>query len=340
MSKQVDRIFAFALSEEDIFGFFPHLELLDLRNNSLSGPFPRSICSLQFLKRLGLSLNLLSGSIDCLGEAQALSFLGLSHNRFTGGLPDLSRLQQLQTVYLQDNQLSGRIPSDWAQLIQLQCLLLSKNRLEGSIPSSLGQLPRLTRLELSSNLLEGTIPESFSGLESLTELYLSQNRLEGQLPSIFHGLQVLEKLDLSENRFHGDLAVCEARSLLSLSMNDNQLSSIPSCIRNLKGLELLLLARNAIKDADYGLRQLTNLQVLDLEDNQLTELWPLMSPSLRRLNCNGNRLKQGLSMDIFGAAKELVSFQVARNRLTGLDGDLCAPRSPGSVHEKQPNQWF
>ena len=311
---------------EDVFDSFPKLELLELQNNSLSGFFPRSICSLQKLKRLSLSLNLLQGSIDCLGEAQALSFLALSHNRLTGRLPELGRLRELQRVYLQDNQLSGSLPSDWAQLIQLESLVLSKNRLEGSIPSGLGELPRLTRLALSSNLLEGTIPESFNGLESLIELFLSQNQLEGELPRIFHGLQVLEKLDLSANRFHGDLALCEAPSLLSISMRDNKLSSIPSCIRNLKGLELLLLARNEIKDVDYGLRQLPNLQVLELEDNQLTELWPL-SPSLRQVNLNGNRLEQELSMDVFGATKDLRTFQVARNRLTGFKGDLCAPRT-------------
>ena len=76
---------------------------IDLSNNSIGGPIPKS-----------------------LGKLVSLRGLNLSHNAFTGHIPSqLNTLTQMESLDLSWNKLSGEIPPELASLTSLAWLNLS-----------------------------------------------------------------------------------------------------------------------------------------------------------------------------------------------------------------------
>ncbi|KAF0917060.1 hypothetical protein E2562_016357 [Oryza meyeriana var. granulata] len=113
------------------------LQVLSLRANNLSGPFPDELLSLAALTGLHLQLNAFSGALPAgLARLRSLQVLDLSFNGFNGSLPAaLSNLTQLVALNLSNNSLSGRVPD--LGLPALQFLNLSNNHLDGPVPRSL-----------------------------------------------------------------------------------------------------------------------------------------------------------------------------------------------------------
>ncbi|KAG8045734.1 hypothetical protein GUJ93_ZPchr0008g11941 [Zizania palustris] len=113
------------------------LQVLSLRANNLSGPFPEELLALAALTGLHLQLNAFYGAVPAgLARLRSLQVLDLSFNGFNGTLPDaLSNLTQLVALNLSNNSLSGRVPD--LGLPALQLLNLSNNHLDGPVPSSL-----------------------------------------------------------------------------------------------------------------------------------------------------------------------------------------------------------
>ncbi|KAK8971880.1 hypothetical protein V6N11_075705 [Hibiscus sabdariffa] len=94
------------------------LQILDLSNNSLSGPIPNDICSwLPYLVHLDLSGNLLSGSIP----------------------PQIVDCKFLNDLVLADNKLSGLIPYELLGWTGLNDSPLLVTTCSGSIPSDLSR---------------------------------------------------------------------------------------------------------------------------------------------------------------------------------------------------------
>ncbi|KAL5228775.1 hypothetical protein ABZP36_017040 [Zizania latifolia] len=117
------------------------LQVLSLRANNLSGPFPEELLALAELTGLHLQLNAFYGAVPAeLARLQSLQVLDLSFNRFNGTLTGaLSNLTQLVALNLSNNSLSGRVPD--LGLPVLQFLNLSNNHLDGPVPKSLLRFP-------------------------------------------------------------------------------------------------------------------------------------------------------------------------------------------------------
>ncbi|MCD7459085.1 hypothetical protein HAX54_040047 [Datura stramonium] len=110
----------------------PHLEVLDMSYNSLSGPIPNSLSNLTRLRRLSLS-----------------------KNSFTGKIPSsVGSLLRLQELFLDNNKLTGSIPKSFNGLVNLKRLELQQNNISGELPD-LNQLRNLILLDLSDNSLAG-----------------------------------------------------------------------------------------------------------------------------------------------------------------------------------------
>ncbi|XAR70211.1 Non-specific serine/threonine protein kinase [Bertholletia excelsa] len=113
------------------------LQILSLRSNGITGPFPSDFYNLT-----------------------SLSFLYLQFNQFSGPLPsNFSAWKNLIIVNLSNNAFNGSIPDSISNLTQLAALNLANNLVSGQIPSL--YLPNLRQLNLSNNKLTGIVPESF-----------------------------------------------------------------------------------------------------------------------------------------------------------------------------------
>ncbi|XP_022231694.2 leucine-rich repeat-containing protein 40 [Drosophila obscura] len=142
------------------------------------------------------------------------------------------------------------------------------------VPKDLDMLSELlTQLDLSKNQIS-CIPTNISQFSRLALLKVPCNLLR-DLPMEFGGLQLLCELDISFNRFE----------------------RLPRCIADLQSLETLLAHDNHIKDLDaseHGLGALKNLRVLDLSNNDIRQVPPILGNQRKiiRLNLMGNPLRQ------------------------------------------------
>lgn len=132
------------------------LQILSLRSNGFSGPFPSD------LFKLG-----------------NLTSLYLQFNKFQGALPqDFSVWENLSIINLSDNAFNGSIPASISNLTHLTALNLSNNSFSGEIPDL--NAPSLQLLDLSNNILTGNVPQSLTRFPSSA---FSGNQLAPQVSS-------------------------------------------------------------------------------------------------------------------------------------------------------------
>ncbi|XP_024983648.1 probable inactive receptor kinase At4g23740 [Cynara cardunculus var. scolymus] len=119
----------------------PALQILSLRSNGLTGPFPFDFSNLRNLTALYLQSNGFYGPLPLnFSDWNNLSILNLSNNGFNGSIPPyISNLSHLTALSLANNSLSGEIPN--LHIPSLQVLDLSNNNLTGPVPESLQRFP-------------------------------------------------------------------------------------------------------------------------------------------------------------------------------------------------------
>ncbi|XP_077233663.1 receptor-like protein EIX2 [Tasmannia lanceolata] len=138
------------------------LLILRLRSNKFNGIVPPQLSYLHSLQVLDLANNSLSGPIP--------SSIDISGNSLSGEIPNsLTKLSGLLLLNLSGNHLTGIIPEDIGNLGMLESLDVSNNHLSGEIPVSITALNFLTALNLSNNNLSGSIPLG-NQLQTLNDL--------------------------------------------------------------------------------------------------------------------------------------------------------------------------
>ncbi|KAI4333089.1 hypothetical protein L6164_017937 [Bauhinia variegata] len=287
----------------------PHLLLLSLSNNNLSGEIPMSIGEMSSLVVIDFSDNNLTGRIpSSLGNCSRLNVLDLGNNSLNGMVPDsFGLLQELKSLHLNQNRLLGNLPSFLTNLSKLESLDLGYNGFSGTIPSWLGDgYENLTILTLRSNAFSGRLPPELSKLSSLQVLDLAGNDLNGSIPAKLGDLKAMaeeQKVNryILYGRFLGHyyeerlvvntkgqtLTYTRILSLVtSIDLSGNSLSgNLPLEITRLSGLVVLNLSRNHITGNIPGnISNMHQLQSLDLSSNQLSGSIP---PSLSSLSFLG-----------------------------------------------------
>lgn len=136
------------------------LQILSLRSNGITGPFPSDLLKLKNLTCLYLESNNFKGPLPLdFSVWENLSLLNLSNNRFNGGIPSsISNLTQLVALDLANNSLSGNIPD--LNIPTLQVLDLSNNNLTGDVSPHLQRFPSSAFSGNSLSLQNSTSPAS------------------------------------------------------------------------------------------------------------------------------------------------------------------------------------
>ncbi|ONI36210.1 hypothetical protein PRUPE_1G575200 [Prunus persica] len=297
----------------DKLDHFEKLRLLDLANNSISGPLPPSF-----------------GNLSC------LEVVTIDDNNFTGVVSQLhfTNLTKLVRFEASGNSLTLETTPHWLPPFQLKILVLNSWHLEPSeLPMWLQSQTQLQLLSMSNTRISGTIMTWFWNFSSqLTYIDLSENKFYGSLPLVS---STVDTLDLSNSSFSGTLFhfFCnnnsEPKALFALHLGNNLLSGkIPDCFRNWKNLvHLNLESNNLIGNIPRSLGYLIFLEYLHLRNNHLHgELPPYLKKctELTILDLSYNKFLGKIPMWIGTSLSNLAVLSLRSNQFHGhIPYKLC-----------------
>ncbi|KAL1191475.1 putative LRR receptor-like serine/threonine-protein kinase IRK [Cardamine amara subsp. amara] len=302
---------------------------LNLDGFSLSGRIGRGLLQLQFLHKLSLSNNNLTGIINpnLLLSLVNLKVVDLSSNGLSGSLSDgfFKQCGSLRVLSLAKNKLTGKIPVSVSSCSSLAALNLSSNSFSGSMPLGIWSLNTLRSLDLSRNELEGEFPEKIDRLNNLRSLDLSRNRLSGSIPSEIGSCLLLKTIDLSENSLSGGLPDTFQQLSLCYYLNLGQNSlegEVPKWIGEMRSLETLDLSMNKFSgQVPDSIGNLLALKVLNFSGNEFIGSLPDSTANcinLLALDFSGNSLTGKLPMWIFQDGSSEVSALKNDNSIGGI----------------------
>ncbi|KAL3523095.1 hypothetical protein ACH5RR_015929 [Cinchona calisaya] len=312
------------------------LQLLSLSYNKFTGVITKEIGKLKALEVLYLDENNLEGEIPKdVGNLTRLKELDFSTNNISGVIPqEIKNLCNLEErLNLGRNKLTGSIPIEIFNLSRIRAIDIGQNQFSGTnLPSTIGYgLPNLEELYLHGINLFGAIPDSISNSSKLRLLEFSGNRLTGAIPNSLGDLRLLEYLDLNTNHltsyssspqlgFITSLTNC--KKLRALVVHRNPLYGVlPDSIGNLStSLEMIhAYSCNIRGNIPHGIGNLSNLNVFDFSDNQLTGLLPSTIKDLQKLQriyLETNKLSNIL-LELFCVFHNLGDLYLKQNQILG-----------------------
>lgn len=222
-------------------------------------------------------------------DLQQNDLTALDENIFTGA-------HNLRTIYLNFNQIES-IADGVFYMKRLTEILLQDNRLKRVPAEMLTGAPALYGIDLGRNLLT-SMHNIFDKCPNLTVLGLNHNRIEDIDLVGFANLPALRILSLVGNRIRFNETVFYANA--GNNARNNRL------VARKTRLEYLNLDSNNLSAANVlqQLQVFRRLKVLDLDDNQFTEIDGFKElrkvfPHFIQINLNGNRLSCAWLEDVW-----------------------------------------
>ncbi|PYH47240.1 uncharacterized protein BP01DRAFT_355019 [Aspergillus saccharolyticus JOP 1030-1] len=250
---------------------FGGLELLDLHGNLLQS-LPIGLRRLRRLHTLNLSNNNLEmNDVQVVMEISSLRDLKLAKNHLKGPLTsEIKNLTKLETLDLHDNFLTD-LPSEMSALRSLRVLDVGGNQLSSLQLDALSQLS-LKELRASKNKLkDALVPSSIHKLEALQVLDIANNTLFKLSENMSLELPSLRTLAMSSNRIQSLPDLSSWQALLTLSAEDNSLSTIPDGFIHLKNVRTVDFSGNDISKLDDRIGLMDSLFTFRIANNPLRE---------------------------------------------------------------------
>ncbi|CAK9158825.1 unnamed protein product [Ilex paraguariensis] len=304
-----------------------------LPEKNINGKIPKSICDLENLSFLDLSLNYIPGNFPTvLYSCSKLQHLDLSQNYFVGPIPaDIDRLPALQYLNLGANNFTGNVPPTIGNLPELQTLYLFQNLLNGTFPEEIGNLSNLEELGMAYNeFIPMEIPPAFGKMKKLTYMWMAATNLVGAIPESLVNLTSLEHLDLSMNNLQGRIpsGLFLLKNLSIVILYSNRLTGeIPSVIESLNLTQIDISMNNLTGTIPEAIGKLQQLELLNLFSNQFFGQIPPnigLIPTLKNFRVFRNKLSGDLPAEL-GLHSKLEAFEVSENGFTGqLPANICA----------------
>lgn len=320
---------------ECLEGIFPleHLLELNLSHNNLTASCMLGIFqNLSTLESLDLSFNHLKSLESGLFQGLAgLEVLSVSHT----GLTDLSCNVSERTSVgataeghrLLDDGAAGAEGAEggshgiFAQLPSLLVLNMSGNHFAELELDTFQTLGNLYTLDLSDTALANFSMEHFQDSSNLKFLFLSDNLIE-VLPKL-RGWN-LKVLDLARNRL-SNVSGLDGAVIEELHLEENEILSVDMHVFS-ASLRSLNLARNRLRSLEMSGEFWTQLEQLDLSENQLVEIQDGFFKhltELKILRLSWNRLRT-----LSWSMEDLPNLHVLELAGNQFDAIPCSARSP------------
>ncbi|HAS42108.1 MAG TPA: hypothetical protein DCS93_16640 [Microscillaceae bacterium] len=166
------------------------------------------------------------------------------------------------------------------------------------------------------------VPEQVGDLIHLERLYINDNELMF-LPSALQQLPKLRHLNASKNEIFTINGIEKIKSLQSLYLQNNSLRSLPKNLGDLHHLEILFLEDNNLSELPTSIRYLKSLKSLYLRKNSLTSLPYVIGDmhGLKALYVEYNQLDE-LPMSI-GRLKSLEFLDLEGNKLRSIPSEIA-----------------
>ncbi|XP_008340706.3 receptor-like protein 3 [Malus domestica] len=270
-----------------------HLTHLNLSHNSLLGSLENKLFeSLNSLKILDLSYNLLSGELPLSLTSGNIRTLDLSSNHFHGPIPSsfFMHAWNLTSFNVSNNAFSSYIPSSICLHSNplIKVLDFSSNQFSGNIYHGFGRCSELQIFRAGHNNLSGLLPEDIYNATKLEEVTVPLNSLHGGISDKIVNLTNLAILDLSFNQLSGVLPLRLGKlsriKIVKLDFNDQQ-GPLPKSLMNCTILVELRLGRNNLEGdiTKLNFSKLVQLTKLDMYRNNFTGKLPTSLYSCRSL---------------------------------------------------------
>ncbi|KAJ1393277.1 Leucine-rich repeat domain superfamily [Sesbania bispinosa] len=197
--------------------------------------------------------------------------------------------------------------------------LLPRNFSIDSFVTTLVRLPSLKVLTLVSLGIWGPLPGKIAGLSSLEIVNISSNFLYGAIPQEFALLSHLQALILDNNMFAGHLPdwLDSFPALTVLSLKNNLFNgSLPDSLSSLENMRVLSLSHNHFYGPVPDLSRLTNLQVLELDDNAFGPQFPRLGNKLVTLVLRNNKFRSNVPDEV-SSYYQLEKLDISSNTFVG-----------------------
>ncbi|WVQ75607.1 hypothetical protein IAR50_005235 [Cryptococcus sp. DSM 104548] len=181
-------------------------------------------------------------------------------------------------------------------------------------------------LNVSRNPMSDIPLDFIQACTALKELRMSNMALK-RVPNSIRASQTLARLDVSCNRIADleSVALNEVETLVSLKVQNNKLTSMPSYFAQMKSLKYLNISNNKFESFPAVVCEMSNLVDLDVSFNNITELPAKMSDlkSLEKLGLYSNEITH--MPESFSTLANLRILDVRRNKITDLSVVYALP---------------